>query len=346
MSNKQRIGVLLGLIVSVFFLWRAFAGLHPADVVAYLQQTNLILLIVGGLVYYLAMLVITFRWGFLLRSLANIPLRDLYQLVSIGYMGNNVYPFRSGEALRIVLLNRAYKVPLGRLTTTVLVERVFDGIVMLTFVLVPLLFIENTSPEIRTVATFASPIFFGALAVFLIMAMQPRLMRMLVDLIARFLPGKLAEIVHKLSDEIIAGLEGLRTPRDLAGTVIASYVSWMIEASVYWITAQAFGLSVTYPMMLMVVGVVNLAGLIPASPGQIGVYEYFASLVLISFGIPDARAKAFALLVHIVIWLPPTLLGFIFLARRGLGFSAITHAHELETESLEEAETNSQTQTA
>jgi uncharacterized membrane protein YbhN (UPF0104 family) len=104
----------------------------------------------------------------------------------------------------------------------------------------------------------------------------------------------------------------------------------MIEALVYWIVALAIGLDVDYPIMLTVVGVVNLAGLIPASPGQIGVFEFFASRVLMGVGIPEMQAVAYALLAHLVIWLPPTLLGFTFLVRRGLGFSAVTHAREIE----------------
>ncbi len=334
MTRNRQLGVLLGLIVSAFFLWRAFSGLNPAEVWQYLQNVNLPLVVLGGLVYYLAMLVITTRWWFLLRSLASpqFPIRipDLYQLVAIGYMGNNVYPFRSGEILRIVLLKQSYQIRYGRITTTVLVERVFDGLVMLTFIIVPLLFIENTSPELRRVATFTAPAFMGALAIFFVLALRPDLMRKLVAFVTRVLPGKIGTLVHKLADEVIAGLEGLRTPRDLAGTVVASYLSWMIEAAVYWITATAFGLNVGYPVMLMVVGVVNLAGLIPASPGQLGTFEFFATAVLVGVGIAQPEAFAFALLVHLVIWLPPTLLGFYLLIRRGLNFSAVTRARELE----------------
>jgi glycosyltransferase 2 family protein len=330
MSQKQKLFVALGLIVSLFFLWRAFSGLNPSQVLGYIQNANGLLLIAGGLIYFLAMMVITWRWSFLLRSLARVPFAYLYQLVAIGYMGNNVYPFRSGEILRIALLHRSHRIPVGRLTTTVFVERVFDGIVMLTFIIVPLLFIENASPQIRTVASVGAPIFLSALAVFLLLALQPRVMRSLVDLVVRFLPSKIGDIVRKLAEEVIAGLEGLRSPRDLAGTVFASYLSWMIEAFVYWITAFAFGLEVSYPIMLTVVGVVNLAGLIPASPGQIGVFEFFASRVLMGVGVGEERALAYALLVHIVIWLPPTLLGFACLVRRGMGFSAVTNARELE----------------
>jgi hypothetical protein len=36
--------------------------------------------------------------------------------------------------------------------------------------------------------------------------------------------------------------------------------------------------------------------------------------------------------VHLVVWLPPTIHGFVVLVRRGLGFAAIRRARELEAE--------------
>jgi uncharacterized protein (TIRG00374 family) len=330
MTQKQRIFVLLGLLISGLFLWRAFSGLQVAEVMGELQRANPLLLLFGGCIYFGAMLFITWRWSFLLRALVQVPIQYLYQLVAIGYAGNNIYPFRSGEVLRIALLHRSHRVPVARLTTTVLVERVFDGIVMLTFVLVPLLFTENTSTEIRRVASFATPIFLLALAVFLLLALRPGILRRLVNLVAGLFPERLGEKLRAIGEDVLVGLSGLRTPRDLAGAVLTSYLSWMIEAVVYWIVALAIGMDVGYPIMLTVVGIVNLAGLIPASPGQIGVFEFFASRVLMGVGIPESQAVAYALLTHLVIWLPPTLLGFTFLVRRGLGLSAVTHAREIE----------------
>lgn len=336
MTLRQQLFLALGVIVSAFFLWIAFNGLQPQAVIESLQNINPLGLVIGGGVYTIAMAMITWRWQFLLRSLTPVVWRDLYQLVAIGYMGNNIYPFRSGEILRIFLLQRDYDVPYVRGTTTVLVERVFDGIVMLTFILLPLTFIQNTSPEIRQVATIGAVIFVSALIVFLVLALRPALLRQLIAIVTRLLPERLSRVIAHLGEEVITGLSGLRSGRDLAGTVFASYLSWMIEAGVYWIVAVTFGLSVGYPVMLMVVGVVNLAGLLPATPGQLGVFEFFASRVLMGVGIAQTQAVAFAFVVHVVIWLPPTLLGAFFLLRRGLGLSAITRARDLPKQEIKD----------
>ncbi len=330
MKLNKWLAVGLGLLISLIFLWFAFRNLNPAAVWSQIQTVNVGWLLVGALVYFIGVTLISQRWQFLLRSIKPVSLRALVPLVAIGYMGNNVYPFRSGEILRVLLLQRNYQVPVTRAATTVIVERVFDGIVMLTFIVVALLFVDIPSPEIKRVATIAAPIFLTAVAVFFVLATRPNSLRRILHLMGRVIPGRIHLVMTRLADEIIEGLQALRSPADLAGAVVFSFASWMVEASVYWMVSFAFGLNVGYPVMLLTVGVVNLAGLIPASPGQIGVFEFFVSLVLIAVGVPNTIAHAYALVVHVVIWLPVTLAGFAFLIRQGLGWGDITHARELE----------------
>jgi uncharacterized protein (TIRG00374 family) len=261
----------------------------------------------------------------------SIP--HLAGLVSVGYMGNNVFPLRAGEILRIALVQSDFHIPFARVTTTVLVERILDGIVMLTFILAALLFGGfSLADNARPIAFFTAPLFLIALGVFFWFALHPARLRAFgAGIIAR-LPDRFEGRLLHLLDDAITGLEALRTPRDLAGAVVFSYASWMLEAVTYLIVATAFALPIDYWAMLLVVGVVNLAGLIPASPGQFGVYELFASSVLIAIGIAEPSAVAYAFSVHMVIWLPVTLVGFFILWRRGVGWNLLRRARDLESQ--------------
>lgn len=334
--NRKRLIVVAGIVVSAIFLWLAFRELDPAAFWQSIQGANAALLILGMLVYGMAVVIITRRWQYLLQSVAPVTLRQLIPLVTIGYMGNNIYPLRSGEILRVFLLRRNHDVPYARGATTVIVERVFDGLVMLTFLIVPLTFLGIVSPRVQQVAAFTAPLFLMAITVFFVLAARPNWLRGLAAWVARLLPGRLGDLVERLSDDIVTGLQGLRSPADLAGAVIASYATWAVEASVYWIVAFAFGLDLGYPVMLIVVGVVNLAGLLPAAPGNVGVFQFFAKEVLVAVGVGAATAAAYAIVVHVVIWLPPTLAGFVFLAQQGLSLSAVTRADELEQQTIAE----------
>lgn len=319
-----------GLVVSAVFLWFAFRNLNPAAVWEHIRQINVLWLLLAGSVYCIIVILISTRSQFMFRSIKLIPIRQLAPLICIGYMGNNVYPFRGGDVLRIILLQHNHQIPIARGAMVVVLERVFDGIIMLSFIVVSLLFVQTNSPEVQQVAQVAAPIFLSAITVFFVLAARPNLLRRLVSLLSSILPGRLRQLAQSISEEIIGGLEGLRSPANLFGAIFFTYASWMVEASIYWIISIAFGLNLGYPVMLLTLGVVNLAGLIPASPGMVGVFEFFVGAVLMSVGVDKLHAQSFSVVIHLVIWLPVTIAGFIFLTRQGLSWSSITRARELE----------------
>lgn len=332
MTNRQKIMLTISMVISVVFLFIAFRGLNPGAVAETIRSAQFGLLLLGACTYFAGIAFITRRWKFLVDDVTRIPFRALYPLVILGHMGNNIYPFRAGEVLRLVLLRRGWGVPIPRGAVIVLVERCFDGLVMLTFILIPAALIDLQSEVLRQVASVAAPIFVTALLVFLVLAQRPEVFRRLVRLITDRLPQAIGGKLAGIADEIINGLGALRRPRDLFGAVACSYLAWMTEAIVYWLVATAVGLSVSYPLMLMVVGAVNLGGLIPASPGGVGVYEFLASSVLIAAGIAQEQAAAYAILAHLVIWTPATVVGLTLLPRMGLSFASISQAREMADE--------------
>jgi hypothetical protein len=323
MRLRNQVLIVVGIAVSLVFLWIAFNGLNPGVIWGYIQQVEIGWLILGVALFFISMVLIAWRWGFLLRGVQRLPVLYLSGLVSIAYMGNNVYPLRAGEFLRIFLLQRDYRVPVARTTTTIFIERIFDGFLMLLFIVVPLQFIHIDSPQLQQAVDITTPLFGGGLIAFLVLALNPGWIRALTGFVLRLLPGKIGSLVYKLSEDVINGMDSLRQPRWLAAALLASVATWVFNAAVYWVVSFAFGLELGFLVFLVVTGAVNLAGVLPASPGQVGVFEFFVSTVLIAVGVSEELAIAYAVVVHLVIWLPPTLLGFVLFVRRGFDLTAI-----------------------
>lgn len=332
--DKRRLGFIAGMIISAGFLFLAFRGLQPEQFWDSLSDIDLAILAAATLTYILAVIIIALRWQYLLRAIKLVPLSALSQLVFIGYMGNNVYPLRAGDALRIYLLRRNHEVPLVRSTTVVVLERLFDGSVMLSFIFLSLLFIDIQSDAVAAITTVTAPLFVFALLVAFFLAAKPQLLRALIRLVAQLPPQSVGSLVRRISEDIIVGLEGLRSPFYLLGAVASSFITWGIEAGTYWLVMRAFGLELNYAVALLLVGAVNLAGLIPASPGQVGVNEFVIITILSALGQPVAAATAYAVVTHLVIWLAPTSIGFILLLRQGMGWADIRRAGDREADTL------------
>ena len=338
--NHRRQGLIFatGTIISVIFLALAFRGLQPETFLSSLVEVSLPWLLAATLVYFAAVVVIALRWQFLLRSLKYIRLLSLTKLVFIGYMGNNVYPLRAGDALRIILLRRQFGVPILPSTTIVATERIIDGCVMLAFLQFSLLLIEVESKAVEAILGFSAPLFAVAMLAALVLAAKPNLFRAVVYPTLRILPPVISAPLTRFVDDVIAGLEGLRSPTHFLGALVSSILTWAIEAFTYWLIMHAFGLELSYAVALLLVGAVNLAGLIPASPGQVGVNEFVVISILSALEIGASISTAYAVVVHIVIWLPVTAAGFAMLLKQGLGWADIGRAAKIEGAETRRAE--------
>jgi len=323
-----------GVIVSIIFLVIGLQGLNLSDVVSTIARANFLWIVPGVMVYFLAVWGRTWRWHYLLRPMKEIPLRRLFPVVVVGYMGNNVYPFRAGEVIRAYLLYRNEKVKVTASLATIVVERIFDGLVMLIFVFVALPFAPIAQDWLRTMVVAGTVAFFGALAIFLFMASRPLLARRVYSaIITRILPAKLHDPILRLADHFMEGLESLRRPRDLVMTLISSVFIWLTETTKYWFVLHAFNLGanaqVTFFVLMLMTAVVNLATTLPGAPGYIGTFDGPGIKVLEAFGAEHTAAAGYTLVLHAALWLPITALGFVYLAREGLSMRSFGEASDL-----------------
>jgi len=322
-----------GLVVSAFFAWLAFRSMDSAALFDAFGEIQLIYLPLAVLVYFVAAYLLGWRWHFLLRPIQTIHPHRLTSLVFIGYMGNNIYPARIGELIRAYVLKRRYGVAYAPSLAVILVERVFDGLVLVSFVLLASRLVIFEDALLRTVITFTTPVFFGGVAVFVFFALRPdRAQAIYQPLIKRLTPARLRPKLLHLADTFMQGLLALRDPRLLALTFAASFASWTIEASTYWIVLRAFDFEVSFFVLMLVMGLANLTTILPSTPGYVGTFHGVVVLTLTAFGVADSTAGAYALVMHMVLWLPVTVTGAILLLAGGLSWADLNRASHIKEE--------------
>jgi hypothetical protein len=237
-------------------------------------------------------------------------------------MGNNIYPFRAGEVLRSYVLRRREEVPMGGSLATVIVERVFDGLVMLIFVFGALPLAPLPSDNVRSIVIIASIAFFGALLIFFAAAAMPeRVLGSVERVCARFLPDRLAKPVLEFATRFLLGLKSLRSFRNVVMIFATSIVIWLLETVKYWFVMQAFDFRVTFFALMLMNGIVNLATTMPSAPGYIGTFDGPGIAVLVLYSIKDSVATAYTLVLHAALWLPITLLGAYYMLHEGMGWA-------------------------
>lgn len=146
-THKQ---LLIGGLVSVLFLWLAFRRVPLSHLWAFLKTINylwslpLAFMLIGSMYWR------SIRWRLLLPPSRNIPPPRLFGPLIIGFGLNNVFPARAGEFLRPLALMKQDGVPFGEGMGTVVLERIFDGLMLILLFFVVLMFVPFSGIITRT----------------------------------------------------------------------------------------------------------------------------------------------------------------------------------------------------
>ena len=320
--------VWLGFGISLIFIYFALPGQDFDLIAESLRGASYIWILPALVTYFAGVGVRSLRWAYLLRPIQRISPRRLFPVVAIGYMGNNVLPLRAGEVVRSYALSVRFRVRKTGALATIAVERIFDGLTMVLFMLVASLSIALTT-DLRNLFMVATGLFVVLSLGLFLMVFAPGLRFRLIALAVSILPARFGERIERMANSFIQGLGILRRRQDLIVVAFASVTAWTLEASMYYFIAEGFSLDLSFSAILMVTAVANLATLIPSSPGYVGPFEAGVVLVLAgALGVQRELALSYAVVVHAALYFPITLVGFFFWWRESLSWREIREAEE------------------
>ena len=316
------------ILVSILFLYLALRGLQLDLVLSAIKSANLLWLIPVVFIYFTSVWFRSLRWNYLLRPIKNIPTNEIFSVVSIGYMGNNIYPARAGELLRAVVLKHRYSIPISSTLATIIVERIIDGVVMLGFIFFNLTELNKLTASsgfvgsIRSLALWGSIAFIGALLFFLLAAKFPEKTQAAIKwIVEKIIPKKWHEKILDIAYRFFTGIAALSSFKNLAMVLGTSVIIWLLETSVYWVVMQAFPIEVSFFGLMLMNGILNLSTTLPSAPGYIGTFDAPGIALMSAYGIEKTFAAGYTLVLHAALWLPITLLGGFFFTKEGLNWS-------------------------
>ncbi len=341
----KRWHIWIGLIISAVFLYLALRKVDFGGVWLALKAARFLWLIPGLIVYFVGVLLRTWRWQYLLKPLKRVSIKTLFPIINIGYMGNNVYPARAGEILRTIVLKRHEDISISGSLATIVVERIFDAVVILGFVLLNLgqlgrMQVEgNLKSVIQTLALWVGILFLVVLVVFIIIAVFPAKSKTIITkVINKLTPIRWRKPLTDVSDKFLDGLASLRSPLDTLMVLFTSILIWTCETVLYWAITQAMGISLNFMTLMLVNGAINLVLLIPAAPGGLGTFDAACKAMLMAYGISSELALGFTLLLRVALWIPITALGAIYFIREGLRWNMDIKALQEEHQAVEHEE--------
>ena len=307
--------LLLGLSCAIFFIWLIISQIELDSLINALQNTDLNWILAALAAFCCGYICRIARWYKML-------VQDNQQLTFINCAGpllasfavNNVLPFRTGDIMRAFAFKRQLGTSSGIVVASLFVERLLD-LLMVLLLLGSALAIFNLDFEHYT--GLASVLLISLALMIILMLLVPRLFTPLTLIFNRIVL-KLAPIYgRKISDEINKAMNSfihLSTHRTMLILVFWSILAWLAEGCVFWCVAMAFQPTLVVPEAAwLALPVGTLATLIPSTPGYVGTFDYFTIKAMTTLGNTQTISTAYTLLVHALLWIPPTLIGGLYL---------------------------------
>lgn len=310
--------VLIGLLTAgLFALFLRNVDLREAWAATARSRPGWILAAVGAsLLTYLAR---SRRWQVLLAPVSAVSFRTSFRATVIGFAANLLLPARAGEFLRAYVVARHEPVSAASVFATVVVERMIDLVTVLLLFACAILFSGiDVGAAIEAAGWAAAGAAAVGLAVLFLAAGHPERVGTVVDRLTERLPARIGGLVSRLARTLTAGLAVMRSPWHFALAMLWSLPVWLAIAAGIAFTSWAFELPISFVGSFLVVGYLTVGVTVP-TPGAAGGFHYFYQLALTQFfDAPESAAAAAAIVLHLVSFVPVTLLGLVFMGQDGL----------------------------
>jgi uncharacterized protein (TIRG00374 family) len=320
--------VWIGFAITFIFLGLFFFRTDFDEIWDSFRSANYAIAFAALPVYFAGIWVRTIRWQYLLRPILSVSTARLYPVVIIGLMANNLIPARAGELVRAYLLGERERISKAAALGTIAVDRLFDGITLVPMLLIVVVFTGSTEQfslpavdwtiSLVQLAIGMTVLFGGALAVLFVLAFSEGARTKVDELITKLTPARFRPRVEGLAQSFFEGLQALRSPTAMSVAWVMSLLSWLLEATMYYIVGLAFDIDVGFQYFLLATAASNLAIAVLASQGGIGPFELVTKQVFIAAGVATGGAEAYAIGLHALVLLPVIIVGFYFLGSMGM----------------------------
>ncbi|MFQ6023710.1 MAG: lysylphosphatidylglycerol synthase transmembrane domain-containing protein [Acidiferrobacterales bacterium] len=332
--NKERLSLVAGIALSVFFLWLSLKDTDFARIGQALARSELVfalpLLAALALFYWFKAL----RIRMLLIPIRPIRIQGILPAMMIGFAANNLLPARLGEVVRVYLLGRQHNLSKTSILATMVIERLFDLLAALGLLALVVIVTQVPGTLIKP-GYFVGGLELALLCITTVMIMWTAVFVRLCQWATSFLPSALQSIVTRHIELGAAGTHALKQPRLLLGIGATSVVQNLLKAAAMYLGVLALGIDVPLSAALVLVALSIAAMTLPGAPGFFGTIQLCYVLALKPYGIDPSDAFAASIFYHVLEYFAVTATGFYYLKDIGQDLGRIRKDVESSAEAVD-----------
>ena len=310
---KRRLQILLGVLFSLGAIIFLFRGIEIGVLAVEMSKFNYWSIIPFAILETLSLWARGMRWRVLLEEKVSGP--RLFWITNISYYLSNILPLRIGELGRVYLVTRNSDVTGMQALSTAVLERMFDVVTVFIMLFLVLPFVPD-----HGLVTSVSYVIVGGVIVVIIglfaVARNRKSVAKIVGLITRRLGTKFGAWINEGFEKFFESIDLVRGRR-------------VLLASVWCIVVWGFSVLSTYYLLLnfspgqqlyegvFVTALLALGIALPSVPASVGIWEASAVAALAVLGVNRETALAFAIVLHLIVFIKMAILGVVGLYLEG-----------------------------
>jgi len=279
----------LGIIIFIYLILQI--GL--LDVIGNLMKANMLYLAIAFCIYCPIFLIKIFKWNYLIRVHEK---KHSYSTVAepffASYFLSLVTPGKIGDLARSIYLKKDLKMPLGKSLSTVILDRIFDVSMIISFAFLGMLLFINYYGFVYSFNIF---IIFGAifLAFFYIILNKKYAKFISKRILLFFISKKYKEKYNfsSLFNEFYDSSELIiRNKRMLITSVVLTAITIILGIIQIKVITLALNLNIPFTFLLLAIPILYLSEMIPLSIAGMGTRDAVAILLFSLISVPTGTA--------------------------------------------------------
>ena len=312
-----------GIAVSAFFLWLALRHVQGSELRSAIALADYRMLIPFTACLLAFYWVRTYRWKLLLAHISNVTTRQLFGPVMIGYGANFLLPFQFGEVARAFTARSRTRLPAMPLAFSIVVERLFDFLVILLSLALALTFHRHLPEYLTRLGALAA---LGVVGLAVSTALFAAYTEPAIRLIGRglaWLPDGPRRSVMDMLRSGARGMHAILNPFVVLKVALVSVGQWAVYLVCIWLTLYAVGAHVSLPTLLLILALTVLGSSVPNAPGYLGSIQAGYVLALEATHEDAAKGLAASIVFHVIYALTAVGMGLVALRRSRIGLRTI-----------------------
>ena len=315
--TRTRVFTIITILVSLAAMGWALHGVSWTDLGEEIRALDWRWIAVGAVADVLAYVIQGWRWSLLLRPVGPASIWSSTRAIFVGLFANEVLPLRGGELIRCFLVTRWSEIPISVTLASALIERIFDGLLLMAGLFFSFRYLRSyplTHGQARALSLLTDGGIFLGVLILVCGAVLAVAMYWREQALEAILDSRMFSWAHVFIED----LHRIGHSRFLYLSALVSVPHLLMQVVPIYAVMQAYGLdegSWRGAAALMIL--LRLGSVAPQAPGNVGLFQVLSTLGLTLFGVQQAMARRFTLILWGMVTLPLMIVGFAALVATG-----------------------------